>query len=290
MKFHYLLAIALIASLISCGSEPKTPEKNDNRDKIVPVKVDYQHIINESTNDYPVTLRAIEDMMIHERMVLNIELAKDGSFTIRSEKGDWNTLKEEMNLFFNANRDLHNVTASAYVKDKSYRYNNYPFFSSFDIASYQSYIDRLTEMVKTDPNAKLYLQRHSRRIKAFQAVSETELPFIDLRALIRYVYSDSISEDKLKTFEEHMAKNIFEMRNELALDKFGINYGQIRNKASVDGDARRQLLYLQEMYPAYLLRLKESELDIVPEPPMEMPPIPTPPPSVNIIEEENQDR
>ncbi len=291
MKLQFLFVAALIATLTSCGGENEEPD-NSSKQKGPEAKEEVascRHIISESTKDYPMTLRSDKDMIIYDRMILEIEINADGSFTIEGEKADWDDLEEEVNRFFKMNRDLGNARTSSYLNDKNYRGANYPFFNYFDRKSYQSYIDRLREMAETDMKAGLYAQRHIRRIKAFDAVSDEELAFINLGALIRYVHPDDLPQDKIDEFEQHLADYICAMRNELAQEKFGKSYHIIRLNARKDDESQKQILYLQEMYPAYLLRLKESELE-EPEMPAIPEPVPPKPEPIEVIEDTEDER
>lgn len=288
MKIHYWLFLGLFAALISCGDNTETSENGakQRKDGIISNEPDYSHIINESLNDYPQTLRSDKDIELYDRMVLEIELKGDGSFTIEGKKSDWEDLKEQMDMFYNMNRKLTNEQTAAALKNDGFAGINYPFFNQFTRESYQSFIDQLSKMAETDMKAGLYLQRHSRRIKAFEAVPDERLAFINPLCVIRYVCPDDLPDEHLAKFEEELAKNLYEMRNDLAQEKFGKHYDLIRNKAAADGEARRQLLYLQEMYPAYLMRAKTSELETPEE--IEMPKMPPPPKEV-IVTEENRE-
>lgn len=286
MKFHHLLAATLFTLLSSCVGESEKEEtaNNEKNDFIAPVTEDYQHIIAESTNDYPLILRSEMDIEILDRNIMEIVIGLDGSFTIEGDSADWDDLDEEVRMFFEINRRLSADQYSKLKNDKYYKGVSYPFFTRFTRESYQSYINQLTKMAETDAKAGLYLQRHVRRFKAFDAVEDQELPYISPLAVIRYVHPDDYPQEKLLEFETKLAQIIYSLRGDLAIDKFKTNYRNIRARVGADGDARRQLLYLQEMYPAYLLRLKESETEVL-EPALEPMPVPTPAPSEDIEEE-----
>ncbi|XOV65872.1 MAG: hypothetical protein ACFHU9_09570 [Fluviicola sp.] len=283
MKFQYLLIATLIVALTSCNSESESTEKKKNKNKagIISQTVEYQHIILESTNDYPMTLRSVQDEVVYDRMILDIRLKADGSFTIENENADWDDLEEEVQKFFEMNRKLSTAQTTKYFKNPDYKGYKYPFFTRFSRDSYQSYVDQLSKMAENDMNAGVYLQRHARRIKAFDAVDDKELAFINPLVIIRYVYPDDFEKDKLASFEKVLAKAIVELREELAAEKFNTTYENIRKSAHTDGDARRRLLYLQEMYPAYLMQVKESELEV---PEKIKVPMVAPPPQPELIE------
>lgn len=286
MKFHYLFAALLLTSLFSCDAESDTPEKTENKGRVVAAKRDYQHIIAESQNDYPTALRSIKDVEIYDRDVLEIHITEDGSFTIEGKKANWKILDEEVDKFFNMNRNLSSAQTAEFIRDENYEGASYPFFTQMTKPEFQSFIDQLTRMSETDMQAGLYLQRHSRSFKAFER-GHSQLSFMYPMAVIRYVHSDDLAEDKLLEFENHLAKNLYEMREQLAQEWFGVSYESIRQKATKSDEGRLDLLYLQEMYPAYLLKIKESELEIseMPEPPPP-PPVPEPPIEIEIIDDE----
>ncbi|PWL33008.1 MAG: hypothetical protein DCO96_01260 [Fluviicola sp. XM-24bin1] len=283
MKLHYLFIAVCLTILTSCGGESESDVtlRDTNNTQKPQQPIDYQHIITESTNDYPMALRSDKDMVVYPRMLMDLELAADGTLTIRGEKSDWDGLKSEIITFFNGNRYLGNKKTSLYIRDGQYRYYNYPFFSYFTRDSYQSFIEQLKKNAETDLKVALYLQRHVRRIKAFDALDDgQEIGFIDLGALIRYAISDGVSEDKVSELETQIATNIYNMRNELAQEKFGTSYQVIRVNSGKDATAKKQFLYLQEMYPAYLQRVKTSDLE---EPVMTLSTVPPPPPPVEEI-------
>lgn len=264
MKFQYLLGVIMLGALIACGEtteNPTTFQKTESK-QLSQQAPDFRHVITESTNDYPMALRSDKDMTVYPRMILDIDLAEDGSFTIRGEEANWDVLKTEMDLFFNANRNLGKVKSAELKKDESYEFNNYPFFNYFNKDSYQSFIDRLVVMAETDMKAGLYLQRHIRRIKAFKIDSLAQLGFINLGALVRYSHPEGIEESKIAELENHLAQNLCDMRDAMAQKLFGKTYEGIRTKSTVDARAQQELLFLQEMYPAYLERVELKEKDI----------------------------
>ncbi|MCR9171851.1 MAG: hypothetical protein NXI10_05125 [bacterium] len=284
MKLYFSFLALFVIALASCVSKSENesiPPKG--KDKIVPVHEDFRHIITESKNDYPMALRSDKDILLYDRMILEIEMKSDGSLMIEGEKADWKTLKDEMNLFFNANRELTNTETSWRKKNDNHSGGNYPYFQRFTRDSYASYIEQLKKMAEKEMKAGIYLQRHARSIKAFDAVDDNSLPFLNPLSLIRYVYSDEVTKEKVTELEDHLAKNLFKMRDELAQEKFGKGYDLIRSKAATNSESAKQLLFLQEMYPAYFLGLKASELEEVklPEPPK----MPAPPREEIVTEE-----
>lgn len=288
MKRTLLICCILPTFFLSCSEETSEKEVKSKEFKSTEElnARDYNHIITESTSDYPTTLRSAKNLLLNGRMILEITLDSSGGFNIEGKPGNWEMLKVEVDLFFDANRELGTSQTKAAIKNEDYRYNDYPFYSYFTKRSYNNFIKQLSEMAESDMSAALYLQRHSRRIKSFDAVEDREIGFINPLAMIRYSGDSTISEELFAELEKHLAQYIYELRSELAYDKFNTNYEMIRRKAQTDKAARLQLLYLQEMYPAYLMRVTgniQDQIESIPPPPM-----PIPPPTEEIIELENK--
>lgn len=271
MKYLYLLLLILLL-ITSCQNE-ETSEIQGKESVRKTVDKSFAHILTEAYEEQPSIHYTDKNTFCKKRMSLHIELDDEGDMTISGRAALLDDLIIEIQKFYFANRELGAKQSKENQGNKKYKFHNYPFFNYFDRDGFESFLEPLKKMAKTDSMAKIYYDNHKDRILAFEAVEGATTPFIEFGSLISIHFSQNVIEQRVSEVENKVAEVICLSRNEIAEELFGRSYYLIREKAiKNDPEAVNQLVYLQEMIPAYIKKasienLPALDYPITPPPP-----------------------
>ena len=278
MKIVTLLPLLLLLTLPAC-QDTHDSEPYVKQDKTTNVKPSSDHILIEAYEEQRSVHYFDPNVLVYDRMILTVALNAQGQLFVNGQPSSYDALLQEVHNFYQANRDLGPKLTKEKKEDPYYNWRNYPFFNYFDKDSFKSYLDQLQLMAKTDDMAQQHYMYHQKRFKSFEAVPDgTVLPFMEFGALILIRHHETTEDSKIDALQKKIANHIYVIRDIMAQQEFSQPYDIIRNKAANnDAKAIHQLICLQEMVPAYIMKKSiKSKGSTVEEETLQLPASPTP--------------